>query len=180
MTTGTRGEYSWIQADLRLHDFLALCPEVIADKYLAITAVDSGSFGLSESDRAKGWIERGGIAYSPRVPTPKALPSNCCCRGCYGFDEWYIFYSRPEPMGRICKTNVFATEIAPPNVFAFINFGGFSLSDPDMTEVTELFWQQMSSVLHDAYLGDGEDWLIFISRDSKLFAAAERALRLAE
>jgi hypothetical protein len=46
-------------------------------------------------------------------------------RECCGFDEWYIFGTEPTPFGSICHANVFETAIAPPNVFQFINFGGF-------------------------------------------------------
>jgi hypothetical protein len=74
------------------------------------------------------------------------LAPDCCCRECCGFDEWYIFGTKPTPLGSICHANVFETAIAPPNVFQFINFGGFQLSNPQMKAITDLFWTQMAWV----------------------------------
>ena len=126
MTTGSRGEYRWLQVDLRLHDFLRCCPGVVFSKYIAITSVDSGAFTPSDSDRGRGWSETGGIAYSPEVLSIEELPPDCCCRECCGYDEWYIFRNRPAPFGAINSGNPFDVEIASPNVFRFINFGHFS------------------------------------------------------
>jgi hypothetical protein len=97
------------------------------------------------------------------------LPHNCCCLECYGFDEWYIFGTAPAPLGSICQANVFETAIAPPNVFRFINFGGFQLSDPEMAPVTDLFWAQMAWIRSESYLGDGDRCLVFVSSDHERF-----------
>jgi hypothetical protein len=146
MQTGTQGRYKWLEADLDLCEFLSVCPAAILGRHIAITAVDSGSFCPSEEDRAVGWTATGGIAYSPRIESISKLPSQCCCRDCGPFDEWYIFRTQPTPFGAICRANVFETAIAPPNVFQFINFGAFRLSDPQMKAITDLFWQQIEWV----------------------------------
>ena len=117
MKTGTHGPYKWLEADHDLHEFLSLCPGAIVGRHIAITAVDSGSFSPSEDDRAAGWTDTVGIAYSPRLESVAMLPLDCCCRKCYGFDEWYIFGTEPTPRGSICHANVFETALAFPNVF---------------------------------------------------------------
>jgi hypothetical protein len=138
--------------------------------------VDSGSFSLSEDDRAAGWTNTGGIAYSPRLESVAMLPPDCCCRECCGFYEWYIFGTEPTPLGSICRANVFETAIAPPNVFQFINFGGFQLSDLQMKAITDLFWRQMAWVRPESYLGDGDGRLIFVSSDHECFRSVNDIL----
>jgi len=180
MITGVHETYSWLETDHDLQGLLRLCPEAVLNRYLAITAVDSGSFAPSEGDKANGWNESGGIAYSPSIGSLQALPSNCCCRHCYGFDEWYIFDRPPDPFGKICHANVFTTAIVPGNVFAFINFGGFSLSNPEMSAIADLFWRQIHWMQPSAYLADGQHHLIFATHNDDLFAAVKRTLHFAE
>jgi hypothetical protein len=74
MRTGTHGSYKWLEADHDLQEFLSLCPYAIVARHIAITAVDSGSFAPSEGDRAAGWTDTGGIAYSPRLESIAMLP----------------------------------------------------------------------------------------------------------
>lgn len=176
MKNGTHGPYKWLETDHDLHEFLSLCFGSIVGRYVAITAVDSGPFSPSEKDRASGWTDNGGIAYSPRLESIAMLPPDCCCRECCGFDEWYIFGTKPIPLGSICQANVFETPIAPPNVFQFVNFGGFQLSNPQMKAITDLFWTQMAWVRPDAYLGDGERCLVFVSSDDERFDSAQDVL----
>jgi hypothetical protein len=111
-------------------------PSAIVDKYLAITAVDSRSFAPSEQDLADGWSANSGIAYSPRMESMAILPSNCCCRECCGYDEWYVFERQPPSLGSVCHANVFTSEIGSGNVFQFINFIGFE-SNPILTATIE-------------------------------------------
>ena len=176
MKTGAHGPYKWLEADHDLHEFLSLCSSTIVGKYIAITAVDSGSFSPSEEDRTAGWTYSGGIAYSPRVESVAMLPLNCCCRDCGGFDEWYIFGSEPTALGSICHANVFETAIAPPNIFQFINFGGFQLSNPQMKDVSDLFWMQMAWVRPEFYVGDGDRCLVFASSDQERFGGVHDIL----
>ena len=180
MITGVHGRYNWLQTDRELRDFLGICPFAVLNKYLAITAVDSGSFAPSDADCANGWTAEGGVAYSPRLQSIDDLPSHSCCRGCYGFDEWYIFDKRPVALGTLSHANPFTTEIALGNVVVFVNFGGFSLSDPVMGEVTNLFWRQVDWMQPHSYLADGQEHLIFTTKDAALFAAVENSLHSAE
>ena len=177
MQTGAQGRYKWLETDLDLREFLSRCPAAILGRHIAITAVDSGSFCPSEEDRAIGWTATGGIAYSPRIDSISNLPAGCCCSDCGPFDEWYIFQTPPTPFGSISHMNVFETSIAPPNVFQFINFGGFQLSDPQMKPITDLFWTQMGWMRPESYLGKGDRCLVFVSSDHELFVRVQEALR---
>lgn len=105
------------------------------------------------------------------------LPLNSCCRQCYGLDEWYIFLDQPMPLGSLSRSNVFTSEIAPGNVFQFINFGGFRFSDSEMNPVSDLFWQQMDWVRPESYVAAGQDCLLFATSNSTLYNAVCEALR---
>jgi len=177
MQTGIQGRYQWLEADQNLREFLSICPTAILGKYIAITAVDSGSFFPSEEDRSLGWTTDGGIAYSPRIDSVSKLPSKCCCRDCGPFDEWYIFKTQPTPLGLICHANVFQTSIAAPDVFQFFNFGGFQLSDPKMKDITDPFWEQIRWVRPESYLADGNRCLVFVSSDQELFGSIREVLK---
>lgn len=176
MTTGTHGGYGWLEVDHDLGEFMSLCPDAIVGKYLAITAVDSGSFAPSERDLAVGWSANSGIAYSPRVESFATLPSDCSCRECCGYDEWYIFESQPPSLGSVCHANVFTSEIGHGNVFQFINFIGFRFSDAQMKDIAGLFWRQMDWVRPESYVGEGADCLLFATRNSQLYDAVRGAL----
>jgi hypothetical protein len=176
MRTGTHAAYQWLEADHDLREFVSLCPGAIVDKFVAITAVDSGSFEPSEQDRAAGWTARGGIAYSPRVETSATLPSNCCCRECCGYDEWYIFEAQPPSLGSLCHDNVFTSEIGSGRVFQFINFGGFRFSDSRMSAIVDLYWRQMEWVQPESYVADGENCLLFATRNSQIYRIVFEAL----
>jgi len=97
--TGIYGPYQWLEVDYKLGEFLAFCPQVILGRYLVITAVDSGSFVLSETNRANGWTNSAGIAYGPRIRLAAELPQDDYGRECYGFDEWYVFDLPPKSLG---------------------------------------------------------------------------------
>jgi hypothetical protein len=158
METGANNGYEWLEADQDLRTFLSLCPEAIAGKYLAVTAVDSGSFVPSGTDVAEGWKNVGGIAYSPRLGATADLPKGCCCLDCCGFD-------------------FFVTEIAPENVFAFINsFLRLYPPDPRDQVITDLFWKQIEWMQPESYIADGLDCLIFATRNRTLFATVRAAL----
>ena len=176
METGANNGYEWLESDQDLRTFLSLCPEAIAGKYLAVTAVDSGSFVPSGADVAEGWKNVGGIAYSPCLGAAADLPKGCCCLDCCGFDEWYVFGTPPK-LGSLCNENFFVTEIAPENVSAFINsFLRLYPPDPRDQVITDLFWKQIEWMQPESYVADGLDCLIFATRDRTLFASVRAAL----
>jgi hypothetical protein len=175
MQIGTHGSYKWLEADHDLGEFVSLCPNSIIGRHIVITALDSGSYSPSEREIAVGWSASGGIAYSPRLDSLAILPRDCYCHDC-GFDEWYIFGSKPALLDSICISKVFEYEIAPPNVLQFINFLGFRLSDPQMKDIIDLFWGQMQWINPESYLGDGNRCLIFASSNHDLFGSVYETL----
>jgi hypothetical protein len=73
--TGSRGAYRWLTTSREsLNPLLAACPQAVLNKYLAVTSLDSGSPMLNEHQRAAGWENRNGIAYSPKLQSVQDLP----------------------------------------------------------------------------------------------------------
>jgi hypothetical protein len=159
---GTAGAYDWLEADVELRQLLDLCPEVVAERYLAVTSADSEVFRPSEADLARGWKMAGGIGYSPRLP-PGILPA------CGGYDEWYVFES-PRELGVLSRDNIFTTELAPGTVVPLVNYMTFRLSDPRQ-DLAEQFWKQMAWIQPESYIGDGRDCLNFATRNRGLFTS---------
>jgi hypothetical protein len=56
------------------------------------------------------------------------------------------------------------------HVANFVNFGGFSLHDPVLQDLADLFWKQLEAIRPESYIADG-DFLNFVSCDRELFAA---------
>jgi hypothetical protein len=175
--TGVHGQYHWLETDHRLTEFLDLCSQAILGKYVVISAVDSGSFVPSAFDQSNGWTENGGLAYSPRIQSKTDLPENSHGRDCGGFDEWYVFEVQQESLGVLCHENIFTAKLTPGNVFAFINFYGFLLSDIEMEPIARLFWRQMEWMQPESYLADGSARLIFATRNKELFESVSDSLR---
>lgn len=176
-TTDVHEQYRWLETDHTLTQFLDLCPQAIVGKYVVISAVDSGSFVPSALDQLNGWTEHGGLACSPQIQSKADLPENSHGRDCCGFDEWYVFEVQQESLGVLCHENVFTAKLAPGNVFAFINFYGFVLSDIGMEPITRLFWWQMEWMQPESYLADGSVRLIFATRNKELFESVSDSLR---
>jgi hypothetical protein len=148
----------------------------VLGRHIVITTVDSGSFKPSDTDRARGWSDAGDLAYSPRIQSMINLPENSYGRKCSGFDEWYIFQEPPRRLGEVSIENVFTAQIVPGTVFRFINFGGFRPSDPRMESITHLFWRQVEWMQPESYVGDGQQCLVFASRNQKLFESIRDTL----
>jgi hypothetical protein len=164
--TGSHGAYLWLTADKqRLGSLLAVCPQTVLDKYLAITSLDSGPLVLNDEEVAAGWKSRNGIAYSPKVQSVDKLPHD-------GYDEWYVFQSPPD-LGQLVQGD---PPLRSGYVAAVVNFGGFSLCDPAMQALVDLFWMQLESVRPESFIADG-DLLNFVSCDQELFAGVCAALR---
>ena len=59
-------------------------------------------------------------------------------------------------------------------VAAFVNFGGFSLHDPDMQPLADLFWTQLELIQPESFVADG-DLLNFVTCNEQLFASVYAA-----
>jgi hypothetical protein len=169
VATGSRGAYLWLTASKQcLDSLLGACPQVVLDRYLAVTSLDSGPLMLSEEEIGAGWESRNGIAYSPKIQSVEKLPHE-------GYDEWYVFKS-PAELGQLVQGNLFEAPFQSGQVASFVNFGGFSLHDPAMQALVDLFWMQLESIHPESFVADG-DLLNFVSCDQELFAAVCAALR---
>lgn len=164
---GSKGSYEWLVTDQDC-DLLKICPEIVIGKFIAISSFDSGSLLLSEEEKASGWESRNNLAYSPRVKEVNDLPRD-------GYDEWYVF-REPFDLGiSHLAENVFEVPQGQGHLSVFVNYGGFSLSDPKMNDLAELFWQQMECVRPESYIADGV-LLNFACSNRDLFAAIRTAL----
>ena len=53
---GAHGEYQWlIMLDCDISTLLRLCPDVVLNKYLAVTSIDSGTLQLNDQENRDGW-----------------------------------------------------------------------------------------------------------------------------
>lgn len=163
--TGTRDGYTWQEREGDMAALLAADPDIVKDRYLAITATDSPfPFALP-----KGWRATGGILYTPRIEAIEelrpALFSGGCCDGQYRFPEAYVF-DAPPALNPLCEDNVFVAGIGPERVFRFVAFLGFRLSAADaMKDVTDLLWTQIAWMRPRAYIAAGEGQAYSITRN---------------
>lgn len=135
----------WISRSAFLKDLLNAYPQIVLDKYLVNTSLDSGSLSLTLEEVEQGWRKHNELALSPLIKNISDIPGN-------GYDEWYVFET--------------------PNQFnnyeVFINYGGFSLHDSNFAEIQERFWQQITFIGPESYLAEGDN-LIFVTTDKSLF-----------
>jgi hypothetical protein len=161
---GSHGNYQWlIKALSDITTLLRLCPDIVSGKYLAVTAIDSGTLRLTEEEKRDGWFTTGAgtirrdenediheerfIAHSPRIASIHGLPNEEHDECCEGFDEWYVFENAPSP-----------TEIE-----VFVNWGDFRLYDPVWQGHIDRFWEQMERIAPESYIADGTVFTIVTS-----------------
>jgi hypothetical protein len=169
LTVGAHGAYEWLATEHSLDDLLRLCPELISDKYIAVTSIDSGSFYPTDEERAAGWENRHGIAYSSRIENAEQLRRN-------GWDEWYVF-ENPVDLGALAQPdkNVFEASLTAGEVYAFVN-SNFGLHLPSMEFMAPYFWKQFEWIRPQTYIAESDYHLMVISADKKLFTAARQVL----
>jgi hypothetical protein len=167
---GAHGEYQWIVTQHYLADVLRLCPEIVVNKYVAVTACDSGPFRLGDAEKASNWESRNDIAYSPLIQRVSELPQA-------GFDEWYVF-DEPAELGQLNPQDVslFEAPIGRGHVHRLVNFGGFGLHEPKWVPVIDLFWKQFDWICPNTYIAEGTS-LTIVTADKSLFEAVWLAIR---
>jgi hypothetical protein len=58
-----------------------------------------------------------------------------------------------------------------------VNFFGFALHNPEMSDLVRLFWKQIGWIQPESYIADGAAGLLtFVSRDEDIFATVRNAL----
>jgi hypothetical protein len=152
------------------------CPEALLGRYLVVACCDGGPLHPNAEERAAGWCLESRLAYSPRLESLSLLPHE-------NFDEWYVFTSP----ARLCSCDV------------FINFGGFTLRNPEES-LAELhptwdrvgakaradermrqqgqFWNQVELFGAESYIADGDNF-IFATANTGLFTCVATAFRSA-
>lgn len=176
MLAGSQGPYRWLTTGE--HDLDTLrqrCPQALVGKYIAVTSLDSGPMDLTDDEKRAGWESRNEIAYSPQIRSAEDCRTERSPGGCVGFNEWYVFNSRFD-LGQLWHGNVFEAPMTPGHVCTFVNFFGFALHNPEMSDLVSLFWKQLDWIQPESYIADGDVLLTFVSRNEDLFVAVRNAL----
>ena len=167
LTLGSEGLYEWLVTDQQF-DLLQVCPEIVLEKYVAITSIDSGPLVPTDKETAADWQTRGKIAYSPKIKNVEGLPRA-------GWDEWYIF-DNPTDLGTShLGENIFEVPQERGHVSVFVNYC-FALHRPEMKDLATLFWQQIGRIRPESYVADN-DYLNFVSVNKTLFANVRDAVK---
>jgi hypothetical protein len=58
----------------------------------------------------------------------------------------------------------------------FVNFFGFALHNPKMSNLVSLFWKQIDWIQAESHIADGDVLLTFVSRDEDIFATVRNAV----
>ena len=114
MVTGSHGNYRWLVTD-RQFDLLEICPEIVLDKYVAITSIDSGVLQLTDKNKTAGWQSNGNIGYSPKIKNATTVPSD-------GWSEWYIFEAPTDLGVSHLEENIFEVPHDAGHVSVFVNY----------------------------------------------------------
>ena len=178
LQTGSHAEYRWLaSADHYMDAIIELCPEVVLDRHLAVTSIDSGLAWLTDQQRLAKWECRSGVVYSPRLTGTEELFFQRDGRDGPGYDEWYVFDGQPRDLGEIIEGNPFLPEFAPRpgRLMVFVNTSAFAFD----AALAEMFWKQMEWIRPESYIGDGGDYLTFVSRNDRLFESVLQRLRAA-
>src|SRR4051794_35587986 len=87
--TGEWCNFRWFQSsDLSLGGLVEAVPDLLRDRFVVVTSLDSGPLRLTPDDTAAGWRQSGSLAISPKSPTPRSLPLG-------EWDEWFLFEELP-------------------------------------------------------------------------------------
>ena len=176
---GSRGPYRWF---VTKHDDLSTliksCPQSLANKYIAVTSLDSGPKILTDEEKSLGWHSRNEIAYSPQITLSEDGHLKGVWAGqCGGYDEWYVFES-PHDLGALCDGNVFESDLLAGKIWTFVNYAdGFALHNPEMSDLTGLFWKQLEWIQPESFIADGGPYMTFVSRNESIFVATCNALK---
>lgn len=176
--TGSHGPYRWVvTGKVDLATLLQSCPQPFAAKYLAVTSLDSGPKFLTDEEKDLGWHSRNEIAYSPQIIlSERGRVEGLIAGECAGYDEWYIFDS-PHDLGALCEGNVFESDLLAGKIWTFVNYdAGFALHNPEMADLTSLFWKQIEWIQPESFIADSAAFLTFVSRNEGAFVAVCKAL----
>ena len=163
--TGNHGEYTWFESsNSYLSVLVDQMPDLVVEKYVAITAYDGDPLRLRGDEIREGWQQISNVALSPVIEQPFDVPQN-------QYDEWYVF---PKLI---------------PFSFneSFINYGGFNLDEsvndnpflPSsykkqqnsgnaiLKQRQDRFWKQLEESGAETYLSENNKLLI-VTREQQL------------
>lgn len=168
---GVYDKYYWLTAagDVYFGTLLSACPDVVVDRFLAVTSHDSGVYPLRPGDSEKGWSLDGRISYSPRVSTVEEINFQRDGSDTPGFDEWYVF-SEPRRLGPTFQGNFLKFDPATGKVVVHVNLFAFALHDTSQTlaPILECFWQQLMTISPESFIADCRRCLTVVSRRKDL------------
>jgi hypothetical protein len=179
MLLGKNGKWSWLTSKAAcLADVVELCPQLVIDRFVLITSLDSGLVQLDEERLKAGWKPmckrrrnfdwsheewEDPLALSPRISDPKILPTDM-------YDEWYVFYTEPQ----IDTIEVFVNWGFSPT-FGHTGFQELSTHK----ELEEHFWDQLAVINPRAYIAHNVE-LSFVTSDELLFEQVMIAVQTVE
>ncbi|MCC2970676.1 hypothetical protein [Massilia sp. IC2-476] len=146
--TGERDGYlviDWSFAwDPSLADLLAVAPELVLGRRVAIVSCDSGAYPPSAAELEAGWCREGDVTLSAGVASIDCLPTP-------GFDEWYVFDDAPAVFPVRQHVNVFGFSVLAEN------------------DEARAFWEQVRQCRPRHVLGTGTPHMFVVTRDGGLF-----------
>jgi len=133
---------------------------------------------VTDEEKGLGWQSRNEIAYSPQITLSEdGRIEAVTAEQCAGYDEWYVFDS-PLDLGVLCHGNVFESGLTAGKIWAFVNYdAGFALHNPEMVDLTSLFWKQLDRIQPESFIADSAAFQTFVSRDEAIFVAVCNALK---
>lgn len=179
MLLGKNGKWNWLTSKAAcLADVVERCPQLVIDRFVLITSLDSGLVQLDEAKLKAGWkpmckrrrnfdwshdVWEDPLALSPRIADPKILPTDM-------YDEWYVFCTEPQ----IDTIEVFVNWGFSPT---FGHIGPQELGTHG--ELEEHFWDQLAVINPRAYIADNLE-LSFVTSDDPLFEQVMIAVQSVE
>jgi|SRR5579871_945855 len=182
---GSHPPYRWLTSSEQYIDTLVgLCPEILIDRHLVVTSIDSGDPWLTDNQKRAGWELRCGNVCSPRLATTDELfYQRDYGPGTPGWDEWYLFDDVAPDLGERLRGNPFeeATSPRPGRLMIFVGYPSLALHDPAEAEnpIVGMFWRQLDWIKPESYIADGRDCLTFVSRNAALFDTVHERLKAA-
>ena len=176
---GLHAPYHWltVTGNVYIGTLLRLCPEVVLNRYLAVTLFDSGIRSLSEEETEAGWQLSGDIACSPLVTSVDTLRFQRDGLEFPGYDEWYVFET-PRKLGRVFQGNPFEFQAGRGEILTFVNHLAFVLHKPDggMPGMLSIFWDQLKAIEPESFIADGRECLTLVSKNRDLLDRFQQRL----
>jgi hypothetical protein len=182
ITSGSHGEYQWLISTAHYIGILIKrTPEVVLNRYLAVTSIDSGTPRLTAAQERAGWQSRQGIAYGPKIQsTENLLDYQVHGDNAPGFDEWYVF-TEPRDLGVIHTAHPMVEEFTPRpgHIVVFVNYYEFVMDreDPLNRVFVDLLWKQLEWIQPESYIADCDKCLAFITKNRDFFETVHETLK---